>query len=295
MRKLGDHVGEAQVGQRVRHGIGWRAARLLAGGLAAGALVAGVGVAGAAQQAADVTITTSESGPSFVPATASIETGDTVTWNFPEQGIHNAMSTNAVPEDPNWEPFTTGTVPSRGPHPYTFTQPGSYAFVCQVHPNMTGAITVTGEPVEPTPTPEPTPPPSETPDPTPPPAGTPGPSGTPPAAPPGQLTPAPSGGARGDAGAPAVTGLRLKAIRHGARVTLRLSETATVTLRFKRRGSGKVVRTARLQLRAGTRTVAVRGARLRRGRYTVELVARDGAGNTAPVVRASLRIARVRG
>ena len=69
-------------------------------------------------------------------------------------------------------------------------------------------------------------------------------------------------------------------------MTFRLSETATVTLRFKRRESrqGRAHRCA-LQVRAGTRTVTVRGDRLRRGRYMVELEARDGSGNAAPVQR----------
>ena len=55
------------------------------------------------------------------------------------------------------------------------------------------------------------------------------------------------------------------------------------------------MRTARLQVRAGTRTVTVRGDRLRRGRYMVEVEARDGAGNRAPVQREALRIKRARG
>ena len=282
------------MGQRVRQGVGRRAVRVLAGGLAVGGLVVGAAVAGAAQQAAGPTITTTESGPAFVPATAAAKTGDTVTWSFPATvGIHNAMSSNEVAEDPAWAGFTTGEVPSRGTYTYTFTKPGTYEYLCQVHQNMTGTISVTGAPVEPTPTPSPTVPPAETPVPTPVPTATPGPSGsTPP--PRSDETPAPGGAAR-EAQAPAISGLRLKGVRRGARVTLRLSETATVTLRFKRRGSGTVVRTVRVQLRAGTRTLTVHGARLRRGRYTVELVARDGAGNTAPAVRAALRIARGRG
>jgi len=55
-----------------------------------------------------------------------------------------------------------------------------------------------------------------------------------------------------------------------------------------------VVRTARLQVRAGKRTFAVRGGRLKRGRYVVELRARDSGGNVT-VERASLRIPKGRG
>jgi hypothetical protein len=75
-------------------------------------------------------------------------------------------------------------------------------------------------------------------------------------------------------------------------VTFKLSEPATVTLRFKNRRTSKVVRTVRMQARPGTRTVTVHSARLKRGRYTVELQARDATGNTSSALRSNLRIRR---
>ena len=119
-----------------------------------------------------------------------------------------------------------------------------------------------------------------------------GPSGTTPPVDDHTSTPPPAGAARADRVAPALSSLKLKALRRGARVTFKLSEPATVTLRFKQRGSSKVVRTVRLQARPGARTVDVRSARLKRGRYTVELQARDAAGNGSPQLRSSLRITR---
>ena len=65
-----------------------------------------------------------------------------------------------------------------------------------------------------------------------------------------------------------------------------------MTLRFKLRGSGKLLRTVTLQARAGTRTVKVRSAKLKRGHYSVELQARDAMGNRSPLKRADVRIRR---
>jgi len=105
-------------------------------------------------------------------------------------------------------------------------------------------------------------------------------------------TPAPTAAASADKGAPALSVVRVRRVRRGARVTFRLSEPATVTLRFKKRRSGKVVRTVHLQARPGRRTVAVRSSRLRRGRFTIELQARDAAGNRSAMIRSSVRIGR---
>jgi plastocyanin len=273
---------------RSRHRTGRRVLRVAAGGLAVGGMVAGVGVAGAAQQAADQTIT-ADATNAFQNANVSIETGDTVTWNF-TAGTHNAQSDNEVSEDPNWTGFET-PIPSTGQYQFTFTKPGTYEYVCIVHaPGMRGTITVTGEPTEPTPTPSPTTTPTPTPPLPPAPTPTPGPSGS---TPPG-TTPAP-GSAPRDGAAPAISGLSVKAIRHGARITLTLTETSTVTVRFKQRKSGKVVRTARLQVRGGKRILTVRGGGLRQGRYVVELEARDSGGNVGAMQRASLRIKKARG
>jgi plastocyanin len=280
--------------QRLRQGISRRGVRVAAALLVVGGMVATMGVAGASQRAAaDETIAT-DTGTAFIPPDVAISTGDTVTWNFPAPGVHNAASSNDVPADPNWKDFRTSDAPSRGTYSYTFTQPGSYTYLCEVHGGMSGTITVTGTPVTPTPTPSATPTttPTSTPTTTPTPTPTPGPSGTTPPVDDHTTTPAPVNIASADSAAPALSGLHLKAVRRGARVTFKLSEPATVTLRFKKRGSSKVVHTERLQARPGTRTVTVKSARLKRGRYTVELQARDATGNTTSALRSNLRIRR---
>ncbi len=73
------------------------------------------------------------------------------------------------------------------------------------------------------------------------------------------------------------------------RVRFRLSEPATVTVRIKRRGSRKVLKSARVQARAGTRTVTLR-KRLKKGRYTVEIRARDAGGNRSSLATKRLTL-----
>jgi len=263
--------------------------------LASCGVLAGVGAAGAAQQAADVTIGIAPGNrfdpndPTVVP----INTGDTIVWNFDASaGVsHNVMATSGPPEDAEWATFAT-VFKSSGEVRRTFNQPGTFTFLCQAHTGMSGTIQVTGSPVTPTPTASPTEAPTTSPTPQPTATPTPSPSGTTPPVDDHTQTPAPAGTASVDRTAPALSAVRLKALRRGARVTFKLSEPATVTLRFKRRGSSKVVRTVRLQARPGTRTVDVRSSRLKRGRYTVELQARDATGNSSSPLRSDLRIRR---
>jgi plastocyanin len=217
-------------------------------------------------------------------ANVTVAAGDTVTWHFDgSDTTHNAASSNAVPADPEWEPYS-GAYVSAGSYSRRFTQPGVYKFVCEVHPStMTGTITVEGEPVE-TPTGTPTEDPTVTVTPTPT-VVVPQPGGDD-----HTQTPAPSGGA--DAVKPRIRGVQTKVLRRGVRVRFRLSEPATVTIDVRRAGKGKVYKTARVQAPAGARTVTARGKRLTRGRYVVQLRARDALGNRSSLARKSLRVGR---
>ena len=258
-----------------------------AGGvLATCGVLAAVGAAGAAQEA-EVTVGV---GPGNVfdpnaPAVVDVDTGDTVVWEFSGANgtAHNVKADTGPPEDPTWAAFVT-EFKTEGEVSRFFGQPGTYTFLCQAHPGMAGILEVTGEPVDPEPTVSPSPSPS--------PSLSPSPSATPAPAPDDHTsTPAPTASASADKGAPALSGVKVKRLRRGARVTFALSEPATVTLRFEKK-SGKVVRTISLQARPGKRTVRVRSARLKRGRYTVELQARDAAGNRSAPLRTALRIRR---
>lgn len=79
--------------------------------------------------------------------------------------------------------------------------------------------------------------------------------------------------------------------RRGGRVRFTLSEKATVTLRFTRRGSRKVV-TRTVKAKAGTVTVKVRARSLRRTKYTVSVRATDTAGNVSKTVKRTTQVGR---
>ncbi len=257
-----------------------------------GCVIAGVSVAGASEPSADVTVKALASNVWDQPS-VSVATGDTVTWDMDSgNGIpHNVQSDTGPPEDPNWAPYETPPKVT-GTESYMFTQPGTYAYHCIVHPGtMTGTVTVTGAPATPTPTTTSTPTATST--------ATSVPTATATASPrpqptvnatPDHTTPAPTRLAAADTTAPVVSRLRLTAVARGAKVTFALSESATVTIRLKR---GKLTkRTVRLATRAGTRSVLIRGSAIVRGRYVVEIQARDARGNRAAVVRRTVRVTR---
>jgi plastocyanin len=254
--------------------------RSLTGVHAAIAAIAGTAVLGAvgaagAGNAAEYPVRAIADDALWHPATLTVQTGDTVRWWF-DGGFHNVKSTS-----PNWG-FTSGTAPSTGSAPYTFTAEGDYTFVCEVHPfTMDGTITVQDEPVDPTPDPDPDPSPS--PGPSPSPTPTPPPSGG------GHVTtPAPTGG--GDTVKPTVRNVSLTVKGRAVRVRFRLSERATVTVGIKRRS--RVTKAARVQAAAGTRTVTLRSERLTKGRYTVEIRARDAYGNRSSLATKRLLVRR---
>jgi plastocyanin len=251
-----------------------------------GGVVAGVSVAAASETAADQTVKALAS--AWDKPTLAVRTGETVTWdlNSGDNQFHNVHATAG--EDPEW--LKVIVLPAReGTVVFTFTRPGTYRYVCDVHPPMIGEVTVTGAPVTPTATPSATPTTTATPVP----SATPRPPRPQPTAAPARderLTPAPTRSSASDRTAPTVSKLRIKGIRRGAQVRFALSEPAAVTIRVKRGKATK--RTVRLAARAGTRTVNVRAAGLVKGRYAVEVEARDARGNKAAVQRKNVRVTR---
>ena len=106
-----------------------------------------------------------------------------------------------------------------------------------------------------------------------------------------RTTPAPTRGSAADATKPTISSVKLKAVRRGARVSFTLSESSAVTIRFKR-GKTTLSAPSRLSARAGSRSVTVRSSKLVRGRYSVEIEARDARGNRADVQRKTVRVTR---
>lgn len=99
----------------------------------------------------------------------TIPLGDTVTWNFgTASGTHSTHECGADCSVPVptalWD---SGFVSDGSTFQFTFNQPGTYLYRCNVHPAiMRGRIIVVGEPA-PSATPTTTPPPGTTPTPTP--------------------------------------------------------------------------------------------------------------------------------
>jgi len=262
-----------------------RFGRAAMGVVATGAVIGYVGVAGASEPRPDETVAATQAN-TWTPPDIAIQTGDTVTWDYnASAGVsHNRKGTAGPAGDTTWLERTD--FKASGTDEHTFNLPGEYTYVCEAHPQtMTGKVTVTGDPVEPTPTPTATATRTATPVPTARPTVTPTPT---PLATNDRDTPAPRGAARADTVPPAITSLKLKAQRRGAKVSFKLSESASVTLRLKR--GKKTLKTVRGSFRAGGGSVTLR--RMARGTYRVEIEARDARGNKAAVQRKTVKVKR---
>jgi plastocyanin len=69
----------------------------------------------------------------FAPETLTVEAGDTVTWVWRDGSINHDVSGDDFASE----------VMSKGTFPHRFDDPGTYDYVCTLHPNMTGTIEVT--------------------------------------------------------------------------------------------------------------------------------------------------------
>jgi plastocyanin len=69
----------------------------------------------------------------FAPETLTVEAGDTLTWVWRDGSINHDVSG----DDFASEVMSEGTFRNR------FDDPGTYNYVCTLHPNMTGTIEVT--------------------------------------------------------------------------------------------------------------------------------------------------------
>ena len=69
----------------------------------------------------------------FAPETLTVEPGDTVTWVWQDGSIDHDVSGDGFAS----EEMSEGTFDHR------FDEPGTYEYVCTLHPTMTGTIEVT--------------------------------------------------------------------------------------------------------------------------------------------------------
>lgn len=102
--------------------------RLAAIGL--GSALAALLVAGTVM-AADATVRIE--GFAFTPGSVTVEVGDTVTWRNDDTAGHTATAAGA---------FDTGSIAPGASAAITFDTAGTFAYVCSIHPQMTGTVIV---------------------------------------------------------------------------------------------------------------------------------------------------------
>jgi plastocyanin len=69
----------------------------------------------------------------FSPAEITIAVNDTIVWKNTDQMPHTATSLGN---------FDTGAIQPGGSDSVTFTKAGVYSYICTIHPNMKGKVTV---------------------------------------------------------------------------------------------------------------------------------------------------------
>jgi amicyanin len=79
----------------------------------------------------------------FAPADVTVSVGDTVTWTNADPMIHTVTSTTGA--------FDSGDLDQGESYSLTFTEAGTFAYLCTPHPFMTGTVTVVAAGVAPGP------------------------------------------------------------------------------------------------------------------------------------------------
>ncbi|MCV7204143.1 hypothetical protein B7435_11755 [Mycolicibacterium peregrinum] len=71
----------------------------------------------------------------FTPATLTVHRGDTVTWTNHDEEPHTVAAGDGSFRSPGMDSNATFS--------FTFTNPGSYDYICSIHPSMHGTVVVT--------------------------------------------------------------------------------------------------------------------------------------------------------
>lgn len=107
-------------------------AALLAGGVAA--LGCFVTLAPAAQAASVHAVAMSNY--AFAPSAITVHVGDSISWTNHDQAPHNIVTTSGPAT------ITSPTLSDGQSWSYTFTTPGTYHYICGVHPDMHATVVV---------------------------------------------------------------------------------------------------------------------------------------------------------
>ena len=73
----------------------------------------------------------------FSPASLTVRAGTTVTWTNKDSDAHTVTSQGSG------GPLASAALSTGQSYTYTFTKPGTYSYLCTIHPFMTATVTVT--------------------------------------------------------------------------------------------------------------------------------------------------------
>jgi plastocyanin len=70
----------------------------------------------------------------FAPASMTVKSGATVTWTNMDQEPHTVVSSDGL--------FRSGAIDTGESFSFTFEKPGTYQYLCTIHPRMVGIVVV---------------------------------------------------------------------------------------------------------------------------------------------------------
>ncbi|MEU3521955.1 plastocyanin/azurin family copper-binding protein [Streptomyces sp. NPDC006654] len=73
----------------------------------------------------------------FSPAKLKVKAGTKVTWTNQDADAHTVTSAGSG------GPLHSAALATHATYSYTFTKPGTYAYLCTIHPFMTATVEVT--------------------------------------------------------------------------------------------------------------------------------------------------------
>jgi plastocyanin len=73
----------------------------------------------------------------YVPANVTVRAGQKITWTNDDPVAHTVTARSGAS-------FDSGTIPPGDTYSQTIDRPGKIDYVCVIHPNQTGTITVRG-------------------------------------------------------------------------------------------------------------------------------------------------------
>lgn len=71
----------------------------------------------------------------FSPASITVKVGTTVTWTNSDQDAHTVTAKDST--------FGSQALDTGASFKFTFTKPGTYDYLCTIHPFMTATVVVT--------------------------------------------------------------------------------------------------------------------------------------------------------